>query len=237
ESVVATLVPLFLIDPAAGSDPYAVGLNAHAEAHILDNDEPPPNALPAVKIAQPVGGSTFPAPATISIVAEVRDPDGWVGLVEFFVNDRKIGEQSVVFIRQPDPGQVQSFSFDWTEVPQGEYTLVARATDNRAGQAASDPVRVRVGEATPLVPVVTIYARDAFAREGTNSSEEIDTATFVLRRTGQTNADLTVFLSIHGTAENGVDYETLPNSVTIPAGRHTARIVVKPIRDDLKEPL
>src|SRR5439155_10218400 len=165
------------------------------------------------------------------------DPDGWVGLVEFFVNDRKIGEQSVVFIRQPDPGQVQSFSFDWTEVPQGEYTLVARATDNRAGQAASDPVRVRVGEATPLVPVVTIYARDAFAREGTNSSEEIDTATFVLRRTGQTNADLTVFLSIHGTAENGVDYETLPNSVTIPAGRHTARIVVKPIRDDLKEPL
>jgi len=172
ESVVATLVPLFLIDPAIGSDPYAVGLNAHAEAHILDNDEPPPNALPVVKIALPVGGSTFPAPAAINIVVEVRDPDGWVGLVEFFANDRKIGEQSVVFIRQPDPGQVQSFSFDWKEVPQGEYTLVARATDNRAGKAASDPVRVRVGEATPLVPVVTIYARDAFAREGTNSSNQ-----------------------------------------------------------------
>ena len=237
ESVVATLVPLFLIDPAAGSDPYAVGLNAHAEAHILDNDEPPPNALPAVRIAQPAGGSTFPAPATIKIVAEVRDPDGWVGVVEFFANERKIGEQSVVFIREPDPGQVQSFSFEWKEVLHGEYTLAARATDNRAGKGASDPVRVRVGESTPPIPVVTIYTRDAFAREGTNSSGEINTAAFVVRRTGETNAGLTVFLSVHGTAENGLDYETLPNSLTIPAGHHTARIVVKPIRDEQKEPL
>jgi hypothetical protein len=114
---------------------------------------------------------------------------------------------------------------------------VAKATDNRAGKGASDPVRVRVGEARPQIPVVTIFARDAFAREGTNSSGDINTATFVLRRTGETNADLTVFLSVHGTAENGVDYEALPNSMTIPAGRHTARIVVKPIRDEQKEPL
>ena len=235
ESVVATIVPFFLIDPSAGSDPYAVGSNAAAEAHILDNDELLPNALPAVKIAQPTGGSTFAAPATISIVAEVRDPDGWVGLVAFFANERKIGERSVVFVREPDPGQVQSFSFEWKEVPHGEYTLVAKATDNRAGQGASDPVRVRVGEATPQIPVVTIFARDAIASEGTNSSGEINTATFVVRRTGETNAGLTVFLSVHGTAENGVDYEALPNSVTIPAGRHTAPIVVKPIRDGQKE--
>jgi len=234
---VATIVPLFVIDPAVGSDPYAVGPNAQAEAHILDHDEPPPNALPAVKIAQPAGGSTFGAPASINMVAEVRDPDGWVGLVEFFANERKIGERSVVFIREPDPGQLQSFSFEWKEVPRGDYTLVAKATDNRAGKGASDPVRVRVGEAAPQIPVVTIFARDAFAREGTNSSGEINTATFVLRRTGETNADLTVFLSVHGTAENGVDYETLPNSVNIPAGRHTARIAVKPIRDEQKEPI
>jgi hypothetical protein len=235
ESVVATIIPLFLTDPAVGSDPYAVGSNARAEAHILDNDEPPPNALPAVKIVQPTGSSTWPAPATIKIAAEVRDPDGWVGLVEFYANDRKIGEQRVVFIREPDPGQVQSFSFEWKEVPQGEYTLVARVTDNRAGKGVSDPVRVRVGEATPPIPVVTLYARDASAREGTNSSGELDTAAFVVRRTGETNANLTVFFSIHGTAENGLDYETLSNAATIPAGHRTARIVVKPIRDEQKE--
>src|SRR5205814_966088 len=70
------------------------------------------NAVPLVKIAQPAGGATFGAPATVNIVAEVRDPDGWVGLVEFFANERKLGEQSVVFVREPDPGQVQSFSFE-----------------------------------------------------------------------------------------------------------------------------
>ena len=158
-----------------------------------------------------------------------------MGLVEFFANERKIGERSVVFIREPDPGQSQSVAFEWKEVPRGDYTLVAKATDNRAGKGVSDPVRVRVGEAQ--IPVVTIFARDAFAREGTNSSGEINTATFVLRRTGATNADLTVFLAVHGTAENGVDYETLPNSVNIPAGRHTARIAVKPIRDQQTEPI
>jgi hypothetical protein len=86
ESVVATLVPLFLTDPPAGADPYVVGHNARAEARIRDDDQPPPNALPSVRIVQPESGASFNAPASINIVAEVRDPDGWVGLVEFFAN-------------------------------------------------------------------------------------------------------------------------------------------------------
>jgi len=56
-----------------------------------------------------------------------------------------------------------------------------------------------------------------------------------VRRTGETNNELTVFYSLHGTAQNGSDYETLPGSITIPAGRRTARIVVKPINDELEE--
>jgi len=51
-----------------------------------------------VRIVQPLTGSVFQAPAEIKITALVRDPDGWVGFVEFFANDRKIGEQHIVFI-------------------------------------------------------------------------------------------------------------------------------------------
>jgi hypothetical protein len=235
ESVVATLVPLFLIDPPAGTDPYIVGSHASAEAHIRDNDAPPPNTLPLIKIVRPENGAGFSAPATILIEAEVRDPDGWVGLVEFFANERKIGEQSMVFIREPDPGQTQAFSFEWKDVPPGEYTLIAKATDNREGRGVSEPVHIRVGDATPRPPVVTVIARDAYAREGTNDLGEVNTAAFVVRRTGETNSDLAVFYSLHGTAENGKDYETLPSSVIIPAGRHTARVVVRPLDDELKE--
>jgi len=83
---------------------------------------------------------------------------------------------------------------------------------------------------TNLPPVVNIVARDPFASEGTNFWG-INTATFVVRRSDGTNTDLTVFYDIGGTASNGVDYVALPGSVTIPAGRHSARIVVVPLDD------
>jgi hypothetical protein len=54
---------------------------------------------------------------------------------------------------------------------------------------------------------------------------------FRLRRSGETNAPLTVHYAILGTAENGEDYLTIPTSVTIPAGRRTARVVITPIDD------
>jgi hypothetical protein len=73
-------------------------------------------------------------------------------------------------------------------------------------------------------------ATDAVAREGTTN-----TAAFRIRRTGPTNSALTVFYAIRGTAANGVDYVTIPNSLTIPAGRRGARIVITPIDDNLPE--
>jgi hypothetical protein len=54
-------------------------------------------------------------------------------------------------------------------------------------------------------------------------------ATFSVVRRGSTNSDLTVDYSIGGTATNGVDYVTLPGSVTIPAGQSAATITVVPV--------
>src|SRR5205814_569155 len=45
----------------------------------------------------------------------------------------------------------------------------------------------------------------------------------------------TVFYSVHGTASNGVDYVEIGSPVTIPAGRHSARVVIVPIDDDMEE--
>jgi hypothetical protein len=56
-----------------------------------------------------------------------------------------------------------------------------------------------------------------------------------VRRSGPTNTDLTVNYRIGGTASNGVDYVALPGQVTIPAGRHAARIEIIPIDDNLTE--
>lgn len=59
------------------------------------------------------------------------------------------------------------------------------------------------------------------------------TATFTVRRCGETNDDLTVTYSIGGTASNGVDYVALPGYVTIPAGERRAFINIVPIDDDI----
>lgn len=214
---------------------YRVGEHGRAEARILDNDEPPGNLPPMIRITQPLAGSVFRAPADVNITALVRDLDGWVGLVEFFANERKIGEQRIFFIQAPPPGELQTFGLDWSQVPTGDYSLVAMATDDRGAVGKSEPVKIRVVEATPPPPVVTVHARDGLAREGTNSAGSSDTATFVVRRNDGTNAALTVFYSLRGAAENGADYTSLSGSVTIAEGRRSARVVVSPIDDTLRE--
>lgn len=54
-------------------------------------------------------------------------------------------------------------------------------------------------------------------------------ALFTVRRFGNAGADLTVNFNTGGTASNGVDYATLTNFVTIPAGEAYALIPIVPI--------
>lgn len=107
-------------------------------------------------------------------------------------------------------------------------------------------------------PIVTIVATDPIAIEGTNCWPWIGlanatptwsnwfrpyppfrfftncgpkNATFAVQRYGATNNDLDVAYDLGGTASNGLDYATLPGSVTIPAGERSALITVMPIDD------
>jgi hypothetical protein len=69
----------------------------------------------------------------------------------------------------------------------------------------------------------------------TNNCSGTNIAAFSVRRTGPTNAALTVYYAISGTASNGVDYIQLPEQVTIPSGQRSARIEVTPIEDSVQE--
>jgi hypothetical protein len=80
-----------------------------------------------------------------------------------------------------------------------------------------------------VMPVVTVRATDPFASESGDNGE------FTLFRTGPTNETLNVYCIYRGTASNGVDYATLPNFITIPAGVRTTPVAVKPIDDSLVE--
>ena len=123
----------------------------------------------------------------------------------------------------------------------------------------STPVDIAVLPSPPptnLPPVVSIVATDPVAIEGTNcwiwpgetnatptwavwpaaicryfTNCGPKTATFTVRRFGDTNSGLTLPYDIGGTASNGVDYVALPGSVTIPAGERRAFITIVPIDD------
>src|SRR5438128_2155836 len=91
------------------------------------------------------------------------------------------------------------------------------------------PVLAQTNTVNTNATIVTIHATDATA------SEAGDTGRFLVSRGERTNGDLVVFLQIGGTAQNGVDYQTLSNLVLIPSGSRGAEITVTPIDDSQPE--
>ncbi|MCX6910683.1 MAG: Ig-like domain-containing protein, partial [Verrucomicrobia bacterium] len=80
------------------------------------------------------------------------------------------------------------------------------------------------------LPMVTVAATDP------NASETgPDTGTFTVARTGDTSSAIVVGYTLSGTASNGVDYISLPGSVTMSAGNTNATVTVTPIDDALVE--
>jgi hypothetical protein len=133
---------------------------------------------------------------------------------------------------------------------EGEETVVAQLiVPPIAGPANEpiDPYRIDPANHTATIiirdsattppgpPIVSIRATDAFAREGTNSNTGLDIATFVVSRTGETNDPLAVLFTVGGTASNGVDYSAISSHVVIPGGQRSARVIIKPIDDNLAE--
>jgi len=233
---------------------YLPGVPSNAVVTIADN-EPATNHPPVVQLDLPRDGEVFVAPTNILLRARAQDvEDGFNLTVEFFEGANSLGLGTFVASRCV---LCPYYALVWSNVPPGGYVITAKATDSGGATAVSNPARIKVLENPPtnLPPVVDIIARDPFASEGTNFWLGLDTtaavlaiwnwwhvniggtntATFVVHRHGPTNDDLVVNYDIGGTASNGVDYVALPGTVTIPAGRHSARIVVVPIDDTLVE--
>jgi hypothetical protein len=106
------------------------------------------NQPPVIAISNPVTGSTFTAPATITITANASDTDGTISKVEFFNGATKLGEKTS-----------NPWSFTWNNVPAGTYSLTAAASDNSGTKTTSSAVSIIVNNLPPVVnqpPAVTI---------------------------------------------------------------------------------
>jgi hypothetical protein len=103
------------------------------------------NALPTVNLTQPSDGATFTAPANVTLSATASDSDGLVTKVEFFNGATKLGEDTTA-----------PYSFTWSGVSAGSYTLTARATDDVGGTATSAASRITVANNSNTPPAASI---------------------------------------------------------------------------------
>jgi chitinase len=102
-------------------------------AYVRDCNGGGNNGAPAVSITSPANNAAFAAPANITIQATATDSDGTIAKVEFFNGSTKLGESTTA-----------PYSFSWTNVAAGTYTLTAKATDNANSATTSAAVTVVV---------------------------------------------------------------------------------------------
>ena len=149
------------------------------------------------------------------------------------------------------------FCLTWSNAPPGTYALTAVGKAADGLSRTSPPVNITIlTSVTNTNPgdVVSLVATDPIAIAGTNfwvwrgETNAIPAwtnwtgkpfgwftnwgpkdALFTVRRFGDASSSLNVTYRIGGTASNGVDYATLPGSVTIPAGGAYALIPIVPI--------
>jgi hypothetical protein len=74
-------------------------------------------------------------------------------------------------------------------------------------------------------------ASTVVASRSTIAEAGMGTAQFIFRLAGPVGDTTQLTLQISGTASNGVDYQTLPTSVTIPGGQTNAALTVTPLPD------
>lgn len=94
------------------------------------------NIKPEVTLLPAVGGP-FTAPASVLLRANATDQDGTITKVEFYNGAVKIGEAT--------SGNADIYSIQWDNVQPGEYTIIAKATDDKLGTTTSNPTTVTVG--------------------------------------------------------------------------------------------
>ena len=90
------------------------------------------NVAPSVVLTSPKAGATFTAPATVTVSANASDSDG-ISSVAFYVNGAPIGTDTT-----------SPYSVTWSNVPAGNYSLTAVATDTRNASSTSSAVTITV---------------------------------------------------------------------------------------------
>ena len=109
---------------------------------------------PVVSITSPDNNSRFVAPATIYMLANASDKDGTIRKVEFYSGSKLLHTE----YNAP-------YRCTRSNVPAGNYTITAKATDNDGYVTTSAPVSISVGRnKAPTVSIVNPVNNSTYAK-------------------------------------------------------------------------
>ncbi|MXV53348.1 DUF11 domain-containing protein, partial [Pedobacter sp. HMF7647] len=111
--------------------------------------------------------------------------------------------------------------------PTGSYTNTATISGTE-----NDPVSSNNSSSVTPTPGATIVSIVA----GGDASEPSTNSKFTIKLSAPVSNPTTVNYTVSGTATNGTDYQSITNSVTIPAGLISYDVDVKVIDDNILEP-
>ncbi|MFN3404074.1 MAG: Ig-like domain-containing protein [Cytophagaceae bacterium] len=120
------------------------------------------NQPPVVSITSPANNASFTAPANITITANASDADGSISKVEFYQGTTKLGEK----LTSP-------YSFTWTNVQAGNYSLTAKAFDNGGTETTSEAVNIIVSGGTGNCAASGTILRELWTGISGNSVSQI----------------------------------------------------------------
>ena len=92
------------------------------------------NAGPSITLTAPVSNATFVAPATINLIAAATSPNGNISNVRFYNGTTLLNTDNTA-----------PFTFSWTNVAAGTYTIRAVLTDSQ-GKTAEASTTVKVNK-------------------------------------------------------------------------------------------
>lgn len=91
------------------------------------------NKPPVVEITAPLNGAIYHPNDNIAIEAKATDEDGTVKFVLFYINNTLVAKDSVA-----------PYTIIWSTPTKGDYTIIAKATDNLAAVGTSPVVNITV---------------------------------------------------------------------------------------------
>ncbi len=101
----------------------------------------PLNSPPTVTLTT---GTNYTAPATVTLAATATDSDGTISKVEFYNGSTLLWS-----------GTTAPYSFSWTDLPAGSYTVTAKAYDNLGAVTTSAAATITVAVAALPAPTIT----------------------------------------------------------------------------------